>query len=198
MLILKKVAITGGLASGKSTVCHLFKELGAYVVSADTIVHDLLSSDPHIIKQVVQLLGPSICNKEGIDRKKIAELVFSDPIKLRALEAILHPTVKQEITRHYEQVKDNSSYPFFVVEIPLLYETGMEGWFDIVITVSTDLSIACSRYLQQAGRKQKDFETRMKYQKTNSEKQAKADFVIFNNGDLTNLKKDVVSLFQQL
>ena len=195
---MRKIAITGGLSSGKSTVGLLLKESGAYVVSADTIVHQLLSSDADISRQVVKLLGPGICTNDRIDRKKIANIVFSDPVKLKALDTILHPAVKKEIVKQYEQVKNDSSYIFFVAEIPLLYETGMEKLFDAVIAVSTDPSVALSRYMQTTGLGRKDFEARMNYQQKPLEKEKKADFIIVNNGDLTNFKKNVVSTLQQL
>lgn len=191
---MRKIAVTGGLSCGKSTVCLFLKDLGAYVTSADTIVHELLSSDTEISKQVVHLLGPDIYTEGQIDRKKISEIVFSDQAKLEALEAILHPAVEKEIFRHYERVKDNSSYIFFAAEIPLLYEIGLEKLFDAVITVSADQDVALSRsHLHK-----KDFETRMNHQKTILEKQAKADFVIINNGDLATLKKTVANIIQQL
>lgn len=195
---MKKVAITGALSSGKSTVCLLLKDSGAYVVSADTIVHQLLSSNSNIGKQVVQLLGPDICTDGRIDRKKIAKLIFSDQVKLKALESVLHPAVEKEIIRQYEQVKNNSSYIFFVAEVPLLYEAGMEKLFDAIIVVVADLRVALSRYLQTTGLSQKDFEGRMKNQEQPLEKQKKADFIIFNNGDLPTLKKNVVRIVQQL
>lgn len=194
MLTLRKIAVTGGLSSGKSTVCLFLKDLGAYVISADAIVHQLLSSDEIISQKVTHLLGPRILTEDRIDRKKIAKSVFSDPIKLKDLEKILHPAVEKEIVRQYEQVKSNSSYIFFAAEIPLLYETGMEKLFDRVIAVNIDTSVALSRYETSTGLTQKDFEKRMKYQK----KQTKADFVIVNNGDLADLKKNVASIVQQL
>jgi dephospho-CoA kinase len=198
MLTLRKIAITGGLSCGKSTVCLFLKDLGAYVVNADNIVHQLLSSDTNIGKQAVHLLGPDIYTKDQIDRKKIARLVFSDRVKLKALEAILHPAVEKEIIRQYEKVKNDSSYIFFAAELPLLYETGMEKLFDAVVNVSADPDVALSRYVQATGLHPKDFEARMNYQKKTSEKQTKANFVIVNNGDLATLKHNVVTIVQQL
>ena len=191
---MKKIAVTGGLSSGKSTVCLFLKDLGAYVVSADAIVHQLLSSDEVISQKVTHLLGPRILIEDRIDRKKIAKIVFSDPVKLKALEKILHPAVEKEIVRQYEQVKNNSSYIFFAAEIPLLYETGMEKLFDRIIAVNTDTQVALSRYETSTGLTKKDFDARMSYQK----KPLKADFVIVNNGDLADLKKNIVSIVQQL
>lgn len=198
MLTLKKIAVTGPLASGKSTVCHFLKELGAYIVSADAIIHQLLSYDVSVKQDVIQLLGPDILTKNQIDRKKIAKIVFSDPIKLKKLEKILHTKAFKEIVNQYEQIKNNPSYIFFVAEIPLLYETGMERLFDKVITVKIDKSVALSRYTKATGLGEQDFNTRMSYQQNPSQKEQQADFVIVNNGDYATLKTQVASILQQL
>ncbi len=191
MLTLRRVAITGGLASGKSTVCKIFKKNGAYVVDSDAIVHKLLSPDTVIGKQVVGLLGTKIVVKRQIDRKKIAELVFSNPEKLDALEAILHPAVKREIEEAYLAVKKNPSYSFFVAEVPLLYEARMEMMFDTVIAVIADPAIARKRF-------PKDYAARMQRQEKAETKALKADFTIVNNGDLASLEKKTLKIIKEL
>ena len=94
MLKLKKIAVTGGVASGKSTVCRLFQNLGAYVVSADQITHELLASDNTLKKKVVSIFGHEILEGEVIDRAKVAKKVFSSPDLLYKLEALIHPRVE--------------------------------------------------------------------------------------------------------
>ena len=138
MLALKKIAVTGGLASGKSTVCALLKKRGAYVVSADEIVHQLLSPHTPLGQQVIKLLGSDIVNNHQLDRKKIAQIVFSNPQKLEALEKLLHPQVLNEIDTAYEKIKHRSDYRCFAAEVPLLYEIGAEKRFDLVIGVVAD------------------------------------------------------------
>lgn len=192
MLILRKIAVTGGLASGKTTVCQFFKEYGAYVVNSDAIVHRLLSPETIIGQQAIALLGLTIVIKNRIDRKKIAELVFSNHEKLHALEAILHPAVKKEIETEYNHVKNNPSYSFFIAEIPLLYEAKMEAFFDTVIAVISDTKIAKARFQGN------DFDQRMSHQEAVEKKAIKADFTLVNNGDLTALKHAVFKLAAQL
>lgn len=193
---MRKIAVTGGLASGKTTVCRFLKECGGYVVDSDAIVHRLLSSDAtpdtEIGRQVISLLGLTIVVENRIDRKKIAKLVFSDREKLHALEAILHPAVKKEIETEYNHVKNNPAYSFFVAEIPLLYEAKMESFFDTVIAVVSDTEVAKKRFQGD------DFDKRMSRQEPTEKKAIKANFTLVNNGDLTALKQAVFKLASQL
>src|SRR5690348_8893921 len=129
MLDLKKVAVTGGLSSGKSTVCQIFRGLGSHVISADAIVHQLLSPNTSLGQEVIKLLGVEIVINKTIDRKSIANKVFNNPQLLHQLEKLLHPAVFNEMKKEYEKAK-NFSAPLFVAEVPLLFEAGQENWFD--------------------------------------------------------------------
>lgn len=198
MLKLKKLAITGGLSSGKTTVCYLFKELGAFVVNADEIVHNLLVPESVVGQQVIQLFGPNIVEKTSLNRKKIAEKAFLDVRLLRALEALLHPVVFAEIEKKYQQAKQAGNYPLFVAEIPLLYELFKQDEFDIVITVTSDLSICQQRFIKQTHQTIKEFEQRMAQQVSPKQKAKKSDYVIKNNGSLADLKDQVTKLYSLL
>jgi len=190
VLSLRKIAITGNLASGKSTVGRILQEYGAYVVDADEIVHSLLSSNTPTGKKAIELLGPEIVVGNQIDRKKISEIVFSDFEKLTKLEKILHPAVKQEIDRLFNLVKNNPSYKMFVAEVPLLYEAGMEKDFDVVIAVIVDVAVARQRSTAA------QFDQR--YARHHKDKASKADFVITNNGDLKMLKSSIEAIIDRL
>lgn len=195
MLSVRKVAVTGGLASGKSTVCRLFRECGAHTVSADEIVHQLLTPSTDLGKQVVALLGSEIVSGNRIDRQKIAEKVFTNPALLRALESLTHPAVKEEINRQYELVKQKA--PLFVAEVPLLFEVGADAGFDATIAVASDES-HCLERAAKAGLGIQQFKQRMARQLPMAEKQQRADYVLTNNSDLEQLKKAVEKLFHQL
>src|SRR3990167_8731333 len=186
---MRKMAVTGGISSGKSTVCRFFAELGAYVVSADAIVHDLLASKAAIRTKITSLIGPNAIINNQVDRKVIAERAFSNPEVLKSLELILHPLVFYEIQKRYEAIKNDPKYNLFLVEIPLLYETQTDNLFDSVLVVSTHKDLCKTRF--QKSNSEKNFEQRFVLQLPLEEKEKRADFVLFNNGSLENLKKEV-------
>ncbi len=198
MLKLKKIAVTGGLSSGKSSVCHIFEELGSYVVNADQIVHQLLSPDTAIGQQVISLLGPDIISDHRLDRKKIADKVFSHPDTLRALEKILHPAVFEEIEKTYHQINNEQTYSLFVAEIPLLYESESEHFYDAVVAVVADPTICKHRFAEHREQGDMEFDKRMNRQLAPQEKAAQAHFVIENNGSLIELKQKVMDIHSQL
>jgi dephospho-CoA kinase len=190
MLALRKLAVTGGLASGKTTVCKILESLGAYYVSADAIVHTLLSPQTEIGEKIINLLGPEIVDGDQFDRAKIAKIVFSNQDKLYALEQLLHPAVINEIKELYNRIK-KKSYPLFVAEVPLLFESKSDRFFDATLAVVADPARCKERAAVQ------DFEARMARQWDMEKKSAKATFTLYNNGTLEELKKDVTKLYQE-
>lgn len=182
--MLKKIAITGSVATGKTEALRIFKRLGSFTLNADDIVHDLLLKDKNIKIAIIKHFGNEISEKGKINRKKLAKIVFEDEDKLKVLEKIIHPKVLNEIEKEYEKVKDKN-FTFFVVEIPLLFETGAQKYFDITITISSKEEIAKKRY------KGKDYIHRKKRQWLLKEKEKLSDFVITNNQTLPYLEKNI-------
>ncbi|HSX37691.1 MAG TPA: dephospho-CoA kinase [Chlamydiales bacterium] len=190
---MKKIAITGGVASGKSTVCRIFRELGAFVVNADAIAHALLDSDTDLGQQIIRQFGSDILIEAKINRRMLAEKVFKDPQQLEKLEKLLHPAVLRTIEELYLKQCDSGKYTSFVVEIPLLFEIRGESFYDWVITVLADDAIARRRF-QQAGFTLEEYDRRMKRQLYPGIKAKRAHFTIENNGTIDDLKNQVVAL----
>lgn len=192
MLKLKKIAITGGVASGKTSVCRFFQELGACVVNADAIVHELLKPDTDLGQQIIRQFGPEIINHGQISRRIIADQAFKDPKQLQKLEELIHPAVLRKIEELYTAAssKDFSS---FVVEIPLLFEIGAENFYDVIVAVLADEAYAKKRF-EQAGFQETEYDLRMKRQLEPKQKAAKAHYTIYNNGSIEELRHEVVKL----
>jgi len=196
MLKLCKIAITGGVASGKSLVCQFLKEYGAYVVNADKIVHQLLSPSTVIGRQVIDLLGPSIVDGDRIDRVKVGTIVFSDKHKLIALEQILHPAVVKEIETLYKQAQHQIPLPtLFVAEVPLLFEADLAPFFDAVVTVVADEKLCKTRF-KKAGFPSSEYDLRMSRQFSVHEKKIRANFIIYNEGTVEELKQEVQQFYK--
>lgn len=199
MLRLNKIAVTGGIASGKSTVCLFFKELGAYVVSADEIVHQLLlSTETPLGQKIIKLIGPDIIVHGQIDRSKVAKKVFNQPELLKALESLLHPAVYEEIKKQYHKVSQDQLFPLFIAEVPLLFESAGESFFDYTIAVIADEKRCSQRFQNALGYDEKEYDRRAARQMQQLEKKQRADFTIENNGSLTDLKMSVNDLFKKL
>lgn len=195
---LKKIAVTGGLASGKSIVCRFFNELGAYVVSADEIVHQLLSSPTALTQEVVDLFGPEIIVNGQIKRSQVAKIAFQQPTLLKSLEDLLHPAVRDEIDKHYLRAASTCAYPLFVAEIPLLFETGADQLYDDTVAVIADEELCMQRYEEATGCDANEYHRRMARQLSQAAKASKAGNVIVNNGSLAELKAAAEDLYKKL
>lgn len=209
MLGLAKIAVTGGISCGKSTVCDFFKEFGAHVESADDIVHQLLSSvrikagkfvgpQDHFGNKLIELLGQDVIIDDQLDRYQIAKKVFKNPKLLEALEKIIHPEVRLEINKRYQQVIQSEKAPLFVVEIPLLFESGMKHDFNYTVAVVADEKTCKERFLQHPSYDVAEYEKRSARQMNMNDKADLADFVIDNSGSLKELREAVKSLYNQL
>lgn len=195
-MIAKKIAVTGSLSSGKSTVCRLFKELGAYSVSADEIVHRLLTPETSIGQQVIHLFGIEILANGQIDRSKIAKKAFSNPKLLKALEHLIHPIVLQEIEKEY--LRSCTKYPLFVAEIPLLFEIGAEANYSATLAVIANTDECEKRFELKNSGKIEEYHQRAARQLSVEEKASRAKYIINNNSSLEELKVAVKELYTLL
>jgi dephospho-CoA kinase len=184
------IAVTGGIASGKSTFCRLLaREPGVRLLDADGCVHALLADDRGVHEAVTSAFGDGVLDAGGrIDRARLAELVFDDPQRLRALEAILHPPVRARLAQAVERLKRDRQVAIVLVEIPLLAESGAPAWCDRVVAIEATRAVRLER-LRAKGWTESAAELRMARQADDARRRAVADEVVRNDGDEVELAR---------
>ena len=194
---MKKIAITGNVATGKSTICRILKDHGASTLSSDKIIHQLLASDSSCIEQITSLFGPDVITDKKIDRKKVADIVFNDEEKLKALESLLHPLLLRRIDEEFKRVEAEGKDKYFVVELPLVQEIGKEKDFDLIVAVVSDNDEAMKRFIQ-AGFSKNSFLKRNARQWDPEKKARHADYVIVNDGTFEDLKQKILEMIKEI
>ena len=182
-----RLAITGSIGMGKSTVARMFERAGVPVFDADAVVRELQARDPEIIASIGRRFGGTV--RGGVlDRDALSRMVISSPAELDALEAIVHPAVQAARSRFIEE---NADRPALLFDIPLLFETGGEDAFDKIIVASAPADIQRERVLARPGMTREKFRAILGRQIPDEEKRRRADFVIDTAGDLSTTERQV-------
>jgi dephospho-CoA kinase len=174
-----KVGITGGIGSGKSTVCRVFSVLGIPVFHADLQAGKLQNEDSQIVKELTEIFGPEIYSAEGLlNRKMLASIVFSNRGLLEKLNGIIHPAVHREFEKW---CAGYATFPYVIYEAAILFETGNFRNFDFTIVVIADEQERIQRVIKRDLSKLEEVLQRMSHQMVDKEKIKMADFVLENN-----------------
>ena len=191
------IGLTGGIATGKSTVARILASLGAYVINADKIGHNILDKNKDAYNAVINEFGESIVKENGkINRKKLGKIVFSDKNKLKKLENITHPYIIKEIEKETkEKVKE---YKHLVLDVPLLFETGLENIVDVSWVVVCSYEKQIERITKRDGLSKKEAKKRIETQMETKKKIKLADFVIYNNGTKEVLNNKVIKKWKKI
>ena len=194
---MKKIAITGNIASGKSQVEKELISLGYKVVDTDKINHFILASDINVINEIKEAFkNDDITDELGkISREKLGKIVFSVDYKKVKLEEILHKRIFEKINDFYEE---NRNEKIIFVSVPLLFESKQEKNFDKIIFISADEDIRLERLIKRNNYTKEYAKIRIKSQENEKNKIEKSDFIIYNNSDLSNLKKQIKDVLNQL
>jgi len=188
------VALTGGIGAGKSTVAQYLAELGALVIDADHLARLAIERGSDGFAEVLLRFGDEVILNGDIDRKKLAEIVFSDSAARKDLEAIIHPRVQAMFA---EAVEDLDHDGILIYEIPLLVETDAAHKFDYVITVEADMQTRKERLLKK-GLYISQIDKRMAAQASPQSRESIADSVIRNDGDEDSLLRQVENLWESV
>lgn len=197
-----KVGLTGGVACGKTTVAAMFEKLGAHVIRADEIAHQLMGPGTETTKKVVAQFGSEILNPDGtINRPKLADLAFH-PGKIQQLNAIVHPAVIARQEAWMEEIGRTHQKPIAIVEAALLIEAGAHKRFDKLITVTCDFEQKVLRFAHRSHMSRNDardeVQRRMTWQLADEEKARLANYVIDNSGTLAQAEEQVFKVWQKL
>ncbi len=192
---MKRIGLTGNLGCGKSTVASMFRNLGALVVDADDIIRSFYKKESPIFKSLIKLLGNEVIGEEGnIDRKKVADKVFTNEIMLRELERLTH----EEFYRKLEAIESkNRNEDILIVEASLIFEKGSEKRYDKIIVVYAPKEVCRERAIKK-GISLEDFERRIRFQMDIEEKKQKADYIVDNSNGLDYTKRQVLKLYNLL
>lgn len=182
---MKKIAIVGNIASGKSLVEKFLREEGYKTLDTDEITHSLLLNNNSVIQAFKDF---DILEENQISRKKLGQIVFSNPKMKQVLENILHPQIKNEINKFFNLNQDEKAA---FVSVPLLFEAGMENMFETIIFIEADDDLRLERLIKRNGFTLEDAKNRMYAQMPQEEKIKKSDYVLTNSSTMEELKKQV-------
>ena len=194
-----KVALTGGIGSGKSEVSTLFSKWGAYIFDADTIAKQILDKNKTAQNELILEFGSDVISAEGIiDKKKLSRIAFQNEFNQLKLNTIIHPYVFKEIDLCFESIIEKGNHDIFIVDAALIYESGADIHMDYVIVVTSHLRIRTERVMKNGDLSRDEFLKRVELQWPEKDKIEMADFIIYNNASKDELKKEAKKVYNQL
>jgi dephospho-CoA kinase len=194
---MRRIALTGGIATGKSYVLSRLRDAGVPVIDADVLAREAVARDSEGLDAVVTRFGTDILTPEGfLDRARLGNIVFQDKAARRDLEGIVHPFVRARIDAFFRGLPED--VPFAVADIPLLYETGRQRQFDKVIVVACAKDTQVERIMARDGLEREEAERRLAAQLPIAAKVALADYVIRTDGSKTETDAEVARLVSEL
>lgn len=188
-----RVGVTGGIGSGKSTVCGILASLGRYVLRADELARDLTDTLPVIQSAIKSHFGNEVFLPDGsLDRRKLASIVFANPARRATLDTIIHPHVFNAIDIELAKLSSAQQLPYVAIEAALVFETGMDERLNYVIVVQADEETRIRRVMERDKISRDEVLMRLRSQMDQSEKVSRADFVIENDGSEEELRRRVM------
>ncbi len=192
-----RLGVTGGAGSGKSVVCERLGYHGVSVILADELARRAVIPGMPAYKKIIEYFGTEILDADGnINRARLRQLILQDHEKKRALENFVHPEVFRLMAEDYQAAGENGA-ELVAVEVPLLFEVGMEGYFDYILTVSVEPEERIKRLMARDQISREDAESLMRAQMPEDEKQNKSDYVLDNSGTLEETIESVDRFYQE-
>lgn len=193
------LGITGGIACGKSLICHFFRELGAAVLSADELAREAVRPGEEAYKEIVTHFGEEILTAEGsIDRARLAEKIFQSPAKRHLLNQITHPAIGRLADRRINELRKNPDISLITYEAPLLFEAKAEARVDLVLVVTTTPEQQLERLMRRDNLSREEALQRISAQMPLAEKISRADILVENSGSFLETQKLIGQIFAKL
>ncbi|MGZ0086683.1 dephospho-CoA kinase [Caldibacillus thermoamylovorans] len=190
------IGLTGGIASGKSTVSAMMRQLGLPVIDADEAARAVVRPGEDAYRQIVAAFGPGILQKNGdIDRAKLGAIVFRDEAERTKLNAIVHPAVRRRMLAEKEELV-RAGAKTIVLDIPLLFESGLTDWVDKVLVVFVDEETQLRRLMARNGFTKEEALARIRAQWPLAEKVKRADAVLDNNGTIEETRRQLLAVLE--
>jgi dephospho-CoA kinase len=194
-----RVGLTGGIATGKTTVGKMFVELGCHLIDSDGITHQLFEPGQAVNAAVVQVFGERVLGEDGgINRKVLGEIVFSDPAARSKLNALVHPAVIQRQQEWLKQIEEKDPAGIGIVDAALMIESGNYKNYDKVIVVTCTPAVQKRRLRERSGLSEEQAEARIRSQMPMEEKGKYADYVVDNSSDLAETRRQVRDIHSKL
>ncbi|CAM3372677.1 dephospho-CoA kinase [Paenibacillus lupini] len=189
---LMKIGLTGGIATGKSTVAAMLVERGALLVDADQVAREVVMPGEPALEAVASTFGQAVIHTDGtLNRKALGEIVFNNRDQLMQLESILHPAIRNRMQQRIRQYEEQDPKQLVVADIPLLYETGQEELYEGIMVVYVPQQLQLTRLMERNGLVQEEALRRIGLQMNIEQKRSRADWVIDNSSSLEETKRQV-------
>lgn len=193
------MGLTGGIASGKSTVSALFVDKGARLVDADAIAREVMLPGHPVLAAAVEHFGKNILLPDGtLDRTRLGEIVFHDPRAREELNQLTHPAIRQEIKRQMNAFEEEDPQCLTIVDIPLLYESELDNLFQAIVVVYVPREVQLTRLMERSGLSLEQAEARIASQMDIELKRSRANYIIDNSGDPAHTEQQVAALWDRL
>ncbi|WP_211653869.1 dephospho-CoA kinase [Planococcus alpniumensis] len=188
------IGLTGSIASGKSTVSQMLKELGYPVVDADLVARQVVEPGTETLNSIAQAFGPEVILANGsMDRERVGKIIFNDPTSRKKLNDIIHPAIRREMLRQRQAFLDEG-YETVIMDIPLLFESKLQRMVDKILVVSVSEQQQLKRLMERNGLAEQEAKARIASQLPFSVKEQGADEVLDNNGSVDNTKRQLMRI----
>lgn len=190
------IGLTGSIASGKSTVSNMLKEMNYPIIDADLVARVVVEKGTETLQAIINVFGEDILTSDGdLNRPKLGEIIFSSPAKRKQLNDIMHPAIRAEMMRQKEELLE-AGYPTIIMDIPLLFESRLQSYVDKIIVVTVSEETQLNRLMARNNYSMEEAKARIQSQLPLSIKEKGADAVIYNNGTLESTQEQLEKILK--